>query len=77
MEKAKNINTTIEEYINGEWIRATVKGLYYRGEYDVNIYYFRNLSYSIFSIFDCERIVCKRLSTINKKLTEKGFEKGL
>ena len=75
MEKAKRIDITITEYINDEWNRATIKGIYYNGEYDVDIYYKRHGN--VWYICESDHITCKRVNTINKRLEKKGFKKGL
>lgn len=68
------INVVSEEYIDGTWVRVTVKGIKFKGEYDVDIFYAEQGGNYTWCTVSREHVTCKRVSTINKKLAAKGFQ---
>lgn len=71
---AQIIRVVSEEYIGGNWVLVTVKGVKFNGEYDVDIFYAEQGASYIWNTTNCEHVTCKRVSTINKKLAAKGFQ---
>ena len=68
-----NINVVSQEYINDQWFQVTVKGIKFKGEYSVDIYYAEQSGNYVWHTIAREHIECKRVGTINKKLAAKGF----
>ncbi len=70
---AQTIRVESAEYIDGIWVRATVKGIRFNGEYDVDIFYAEQCGSYTWHTTEREHVTCKRVSTINKKLAARGF----
>lgn len=73
MDKAIMIDFTAEEYIESEWVRVTIHGIKFSGEYDVDIYYAKQFGSYVWETVKCEHVTCKRVSTINKRLAANGL----
>ena len=71
---AQTISVVSEEYIDGNWVRVTVRGIKFNGEYDVDIFYAEQGCSYAWRTTEREHVTCKRVSTINKKLAAKGFQ---
>lgn len=52
---------------------VTICGCKWNNEYDVEIRYYENKQY-IKTVCEKEHVVCKRVSTINKRLAAKGLK---
>lgn len=71
---AQIIRVVSAEYIDGSWVRVTVRGIKFNGEYDVDIFYAEQGGSYAWHTTKREHVTCKRVSTINKKLAAKGFQ---
>lgn len=74
MEKAKMIHkVTIENTESGN-IQIIVRGIKYGGEYDVDILYQVSGANYVWRTVAKDKVICKRINTINKHIAAKGLE---
>lgn len=52
---------------------VAIRGCKWNGEYDVEIRYYENSPQYLKTLLEKEHVVCKRVSTINKRLASKGL----